>query len=151
MHVAVRFSANISLRPYPFDSEYTRLRRTGVRPTDRIFYLVCRSSIDVCKECQKASNRLILIRSHAVGKVEYGFASARGRQRLSAPANITCIYRKNSGDRLKQGCLAGAVRTDGTDGFTCKDVKADIREHHLVDILLGDRINAQDLTLCFTG
>src|SRR3979411_1309022 len=61
------------------------------------------------------------------------------------------LYRENSGGRLQQGGVAGDGRTEDTDDFTCKDVKVDIREHHLVDKLLGDRINAQDLILCFTG
>jgi hypothetical protein len=67
------------------------------------------------------------------------------------PLNVARLGREKAREDLKQGCLAGAVRTDDTDDFTCKDVKADIREHPLIDILLSDRINAQDLTLCFTG
>jgi hypothetical protein len=41
------------------------------------------------------------------------------------------------------GCFAGAVWTDDADDLACLDVEGGIREHHLIGVLLADRIHPQ--------
>jgi len=106
-----------------------------------ILNLARRSSIDICKECQNPRNRLLLIRSHAVGKVEDGFAAARRRQLLSVPVNVTFTHRLHSGDGLKQGCFAGTVRTNDAKDLTGMNVEGNIREDRLIRISLANRIH----------
>ncbi len=62
------------------------------------------------------------------------------------------VFRATGHPPYRSVCLAGPVRTNNTDDLACLDVKADIREHRLVNISLGNRINAQqDLSSCFIG
>src|SRR5882672_12903662 len=66
--------------------------------------------------------------------------------------NVARLRRENAREDLKQGCLAGAVRTNEADDLACLDVEGDIREHNLIGILLVDRINPQQrLIVCLLG
>src|ERR1700736_5220466 len=52
------------------------------------------------------------------------------------------------------GCVLflSSARTDDADDLACLDVEGDIREHHLIGILLVDRIHPkQNLIVCLFG
>src|SRR5882757_10279344 len=61
--------------------------------------------------------------------------------------NVAGFRGQNAREDLKHGCLAGAVWTNDADDLACPDVEGDIREHHLIGILLIDRINPQQRSI----
>src|SRR6266446_6006420 len=66
--------------------------------------------------------------------------------------NVAGFRRQNAREDLKQGCLAGAVRTNDANDLAGLDVEGDIRERHLIGILLVDRIHPQqNLIVCLFG
>jgi hypothetical protein len=50
---------------------------------------------------------------------------------------------QHSGDCVKQGCFARAVRTDNTENLACVDVEGDIRECCLIRISTSATGNIQ--------
>src|SRR5258705_7943953 len=63
--------------------------------------------------------------------------------------NVARLCRKNAREDLKQGCLAGAVRTNDADDLAYLDVEGDIREHCLISILLVDRIHPKQRLIVY--
>ena len=65
--------------------------------------------------------------------------------------NVARLRRENARENLKQGCLAGAVRTNDAEDLACLDVEGDIGEHRLIGISLVDRsYPQQNLVICLS-
>jgi hypothetical protein len=96
-----------------------------------------RSSIDAGEEAQNARDRLVLVGTHAIGKIEDRVAPAPQRQRCAAPAHIAGVDRQQARDRLQQGGLARAVRTDQAEHFAGAHRQRDVGERRLLAIAFG--------------